>query len=107
MAAGAPGSIGIASTPNSGTGENDLFAAATAADGSTWAVGWFIDPSSLIHHTLIEQGLDGTWSVVSSPNTGTGDNGLAGITAVPGGRLWAIGVSSSKSNFATLIMYHP
>jgi hypothetical protein len=44
---------------------------------------------------------------VPSPNTGTGDNGLAGITAVPGGGLWAVGVSSSKGNFSTLIMYHP
>jgi hypothetical protein len=107
VASGAPSNIGIVTTPNAGTGENDLFAATTAADGSTWAVGWAIDPSSLVHSTLVEQGVNGTWSVVSSPNGGTGDNGLAGVTAVPGGGLWAVGVTSSNGNFSTLIMYHP
>jgi hypothetical protein len=107
VAAGTAGNVGIVGTPNVGTGENDLFAATTAADGSTWAVGWEIDPSSLVHSTLIEQGVNGVWSVVSSPNVGSGDNGLAGIAAVPGGGLWAVGVSSSNGNFSTLIMYHP
>ena len=46
VAAGAPGRLSIVNTPNSGTSENDLFAAATAADGSTWAVGWDIDPTT-------------------------------------------------------------
>jgi hypothetical protein len=107
VAAGAPNNVGIVSTPNVGQGENDLFAATTGADGSTWAAGWEIDPSSLVHSTLIEQGVNGTWSVVPSPNTGTGDNGLAGIGSVPGGGMWAVGVSSSNGNFSTLIMYHP
>jgi hypothetical protein len=107
VASGAPKSIGILNTPNVGTAENDLFAAATGPHGSTWAVGWYIVASSGTHQTLIEQGVNGTWSVVSSPNTGTGDNGLAGIAAVPGGGLWAVGVTASKGNFSTLIMYHP
>jgi hypothetical protein len=107
VAAGPPSSVGIVSTPDVGTGENDLFAATTGSDGSTWAVGWEIDASSGVHNTLIEQGAGGSWSVVPSPNTGTGDNGLAGITAVPGGGLWAVGVSASNGNFSTLIMYHP
>jgi hypothetical protein len=107
VASGAPGKLSILRTPNNGTGENDLFAAATASDGSTWAVGWFIDPSTLVHHTLTEQGVGGVWSLVSSPNVGSGDNGLAGVAAIPGGGLWAVGVSSSKANFSTLILYHP
>jgi Phosphoesterase family len=108
VAGGAPNRLSVLSTPNSGTGENDLFAAATAADGSTWAVGWGVDPSSVNHFTLTMQGVNGTWSIVPSPNPGGGDNGLAGITAIPGGGLWAVGVtSSSTSDFSTLIMYHP
>jgi hypothetical protein len=108
VAAGAPKNQSILSTPNSGAGENDLFAAASASDGSTWAVGWAIDPASGNHITLTMQGVNGTWSVVPSPNPGTGDNGLAGITAIPGGGMWAVGVTSSGAgNFSTLIMYHP
>jgi hypothetical protein len=107
VAAGAPNKLSISNTPSSGAGENDLFAAATAADGSTWAVGWFIDPSSGNHQTLALQGVSGTWSVAPTPNPGTSDNGLAGITAIPGGGVWAVGIQTNNGNAATLILYHP
>jgi hypothetical protein len=106
VAAGAPSKVQILNTPNNGTGENDLFAATTAADGSTWAAGWYINADGT-HQTLTEQGVGGVWSLVPSPNVGTGDNGLAGITAMPGGGLWAVGISSSKGSFSTLILWHP
>jgi len=107
VAAGPPSSLSVLSTPNNGVGENDLFAATTGADGSTWAVGWSIDPSSLNHLTLVEHGVGGQWSIDASPNPGTGDNGLAGITAVPGGGLWAVGITTGNSNASTLVLYHP
>jgi hypothetical protein len=107
VAGGAPSSLSILSTPNSGSGENDLFAAATAADGSTWAVGWAVNPSSLGHFTLALQGVNGRWSVVPTPNPGTGENGLAGITSIPGGGMWAVGITAGNGNAATLILYHP
>jgi hypothetical protein len=109
VAASASRGLSIQSTPNAGTGENDLFAAATAADGSTWAVGWDINTTSGNHDPLILQGTNGMWSLVSSPNLGTGfDSGFAAITAIPGGGLWAVGVTgTSKSNYSTLIEYHP
>jgi hypothetical protein len=108
VATGAPGSLSIlTNAPNSGAGENDLFGAATASDGSTWAAGWAVTPSSLTHFPLTLQGVNGQWSVVASPDPGTGDTGLAGITAIPGGGLWAVGVTSNNGNFSTLIMYHP
>src|SRR5256884_3560235 len=52
VAAGAPGAESIQTTPNAGTGENDLFAAATAADGTTWAVGWDINTSTGNHDQI-------------------------------------------------------
>jgi hypothetical protein len=106
---GAPGALSIQTTPNAGAGENDLFAAATAADGSTWAVGWDINTTSGNHDPLILQGINGVWSLVSSPGFPAGsDSGLAAITAIPGGGLWAVGVTaSSKSNYSTLIEFHP
>jgi hypothetical protein len=107
VAGGAPNKLSILGTPNSGAGENDLFAAATAADGSSWAVGWEIDPSSGNHQTLTLQGVSGTWSVVPSPSPGTSDNGLAGVTAIPGGGLWAVGIQTNNGNAATLILHHP
>jgi hypothetical protein len=106
VAAGPPSGLSLASTPNNGSGEQDLFAATTAADGSTYAAGWYIDPSSGNHETLVEHGVNGQWSIDSTPDPGTGDNGFAGITAVPGGGLWAVGVTANNGNYATLIAYH-
>ena len=106
VAAGAPDKLSLVSTPNSNSGEQDLFAATTAGDGSTYAAGWAVDPSSLNHNSLILHGVGGQWSIDSTPNPGTGDNGFAGITAVPGGGLWAVGVSANNGNFSTFIAYH-
>ena len=109
VAAGSPGAETIQSTPNAGTGENDLFAATTAADGSTWAVGWDINTTSGNHDPLILQGKNGVWSLVSSPTIGKGsDTGFAAITAIPGGGMWAVGVTASaKGGYSTLIEFHP
>jgi hypothetical protein len=100
--------LALLSTPSIGSGENDLFAATTTADGSTWAAGWYIDPSTGNHATITEQGVNGQWSVVPSPNPGPrGDNGFAGISAIPGGGVWAVGIETSNQNPSTLIEYHP
>jgi hypothetical protein len=109
VATGAPSSLVIQKTPDVGTGENDLFSATIAADGSTWAVGWYIDPSTDNHNPLVLQGISGVWSAVPSPSFPAGsDSGFSAITAISGGGLWAVGVTSnSKGNYSTLIEFHP
>jgi hypothetical protein len=107
VATGAPNHLALVATPNANQGEQDLFAATTAVDGSTYAAGWYIDPSSLNHLSLIEHEVNGRWTTDTTPDPGTGDNGFAGITAVPGGGLWAVGVTSNNGNYSTLIAYHP
>src|SRR5215469_7128522 len=107
VAAGAPNRLSIQTTPNTGAGENDLFGVTKAADGSSWAVGWDIDPATDNHNPLVLQGINGVWSLVPSPSFGAGsDSGFAAITAIPGGGLWAVGVTASKSNYSTLIEFH-
>ena len=109
VAAGPPKSLSIQATPNAGAGENDLFAVTTSADGSTWAVGWDIDPTTDNHDPLVLQGINGVWSLVPSPSFPAGsDSGFAAITAIPGGGLWAVGVTATaKSNYSALIEFHP
>ena len=111
VAAGVPGSLAIQGTPNAGTGENDLFAVTTAADGSTWAVGWDINTSTGNHDPLILHGVNGVWSLVASPSLGAGtDTGFSAITAIPGGGMWAVGVTAPPNgagSYATLIEFHP
>jgi hypothetical protein len=69
VAAGAANGLSIQNTPNFASAENDLFATTTAADGSTWAVGWDLDTTPDLHEPLILQGANGTGSLVSSPST--------------------------------------
>jgi hypothetical protein len=107
VAAGAPKAVTLQDAPSVGTGENDLFGAATAADGTTWAAGWNVDPATGNFATLVEEGDAGAWSVVPSPSPGTGDSGFAGLTAIPGGGLWAVGNQTLNGVPATLIEYHP
>ena len=111
VAAGAASNVSLQTTPNAGTGENDLFAAATAADGSTWAVGWDLDTATGNHDPLVIQGINGVWSLIASPSLGTGtDTGFAGISAIPGGGLWAVGVTAppkGAGSYSTLIEFHP
>ena len=109
IAAGTPSHLSLQPPPNAGNGENDLFGAAVAADGSTWAVGWDIDPSTGNHDPLILQGVNGVWSLVSSPSLPAGsDSGFSAVTAIPGGGLWAVGVTATtQGNYSTLIEFHP
>ena len=109
VASGAPNALAIQSTPNLGTGENDPFAVTIANDGSTWVVGWAINPATGSHDPLVLQGVNGTFSLVSVPNPSSGgDSGFAAITTVPGGGMWAVGgTATAKSNISTLIEFHP
>jgi hypothetical protein len=110
VASGDDEGVRLVASPNVGAGENDLFSAATADDASTWAVGWLIDPSTGNHNTLVEHGVNGAWSVVASPNPNpsNGDNGLSSVAAIPGGGLWAVGLTTSAAgNNAPLILHHP
>src|SRR5215831_5327670 len=109
VAAGTLGPLAIQNTPNVAGAENDLFGVTTAVDGSTWVVGWALDIAAGVHAPLILQGMQGTWSLVASPSFPNLDSGLAAITAVPGGGLWAVGLTSSGngSHFTTLIEFHP
>lgn len=109
VASGAPTALSIQSTPTMGTGENDPFAVTIANDGTMWVVGWAINPASDLHDPLVLQGVNGVFSLGSVPNpSNLGDSGFAAITTVPGGGMWAVGVTAtSKSNYSTLIEFHP
>jgi len=109
MATGSPTALALVPTPAMGTGENDPFAVTIANDGTTWVVGWAINPATDLHDPLVLQGVNGTFSLVSVPNPASGgDSGFAAITTVPGGGMWAVGgTATAKSNVSTLIEFHP
>jgi hypothetical protein len=87
----------IVPSPNVGAGNNVLTGVAAHAANDVWAVGYDDDRSGSIPvRKTVWMHWDGTrWSVVPSPNSGTGDNTLLGVIAPVGtSDAWAWGASA-------------
>lgn len=87
----------VVPSPNVGTGGNALLAVSARSAKEAWAVGYDDSTGSFpVRHTLVLR-WDGTrWSVVSSPNAGTGDNWLTQVIASAGATdVWALGTSAN------------
>jgi len=83
----------IASSPDQNARGNILFGVNCVASTDCWAAGRYLNGSSVLQ-TLTEH-WDGTiWSIVPSPQQGTGDNSLAGVTCVASADCWAVGSPS-------------
>jgi hypothetical protein len=80
------GSLNHATGP---AGGGELSNAFFVSAGESWAVG---NAGSALHanQTLIERFDGSAWSVVSSPNQGSGNNALNGVSMIPGAG-WAVG----------------
>ena len=91
----------IATSPNL-TDQN--FTAVTCVSASDcWAVGSYSD-SNFIQNTLVEHWNGTTWSIVPSPNAGSGQgNALNGVTCTSTSNCWAVGVYQGASAQQTLI----
>lgn len=86
-----------------GADYNSLQGVVATSTTSAWAVGSRRSAQGMPFRTLAEH-WDGTsWTTISSPSPGSGDDWLFGIAAVPhGGGLWAAGTAGD----ATLIERH-
>lgn len=97
----------VVSSPNVGTGSNYLASVTVVSPKDIWAVGNYIN-SSGIYQTLIEQWNGTSWKVVHSPNAGTGNNILNGVSAVPNSsQVWAVGTHGPDfTNYKTLSEFY-
>lgn len=88
----------VVASPNLGNNWNSFNAVVAIASNDVWATGTYSNHSNSPFDTLIQH-WDGTqWSVVSSPNVGTGTNDLLGVAHVPGSsQLWAVGYYSNNT----------
>jgi hypothetical protein len=93
------GSLNRATGPaTAGTLSNAAFVSA----GESWAVG-NVGSALKSNQTLIER-FDGSgWSVVPSPDQGTGNNALNGVSMIPGSG-WAVGYAQA-GNYQPLALY--
>src|SRR5947209_7846495 len=78
------------------SGGSELHAVTAISTNDVWAVGESFGAGSP-SQTLIEQWNGRKWSVVSSPNIGTQNNELSGVTAVSATDIWAVGFFQATS----------
>jgi len=97
----------IVASPNGSPSDNYLNAVEKVSASSIWAVGYYFDLNASQRHTLVEHWNGSGWSVIPSPNVGTGQNILNGVAVVSGSDVWAAGYYQG-SNYRTLIeRYNP
>ncbi len=70
----------IVPSPNDGAYDQGLSAVSCVSGSSCTAVGDYDNQSASAYQTLVESWNGTRWSIVPSPNNGTGDNGLGGVT---------------------------
>jgi hypothetical protein len=84
------GSLNRATGP---AGAGGLTSAAFVSAGESWAVG-NVGSDLKSNQTLIERFNGSAWSIVPSPNQGTGNNALNGISMISGAG-WAVGYAQA------------
>ncbi|HLH62087.1 MAG TPA: hypothetical protein VKV20_10425 [Ktedonobacteraceae bacterium] len=93
----------VVSSPKTGSASNVLLGITVTTTGNLWAAGE-IESDSKPLQTLTEQQNGTHWSIVSSPDAGSADNKLFGISAISNSSIWAAGNYLDKAgNAQTLI----
>ncbi len=95
----------VVSSPNVGTGDS-LFGVAAVSANDVWAVGYYANGGSGVTRTLVEHWNGSSWSVVSSPNVGTGANVLNGVAVASANDVWAVGSYSNSSGALQTLVEH-
>jgi hypothetical protein len=95
----------IVSSPNPGPGSDFLNDIAVVASNDVWVVGDRDNTSAseATGKTLIEHWNGTAWSVVPTPNPGSGANILRGAAAASANDVWAAGFYNNGSSNRTLI----
>jgi hypothetical protein len=81
----------VVPSPNASSGRNILAGLAANAPNDVWAVGYFVNSSS-VYQTLAEHWNGSSWSLVPTPNVGPGNNLLTAVTAIGPSDVWAVGL---------------
>lgn len=98
----------IVSSPSPGTFLNGLGDMAVISANDIWDVGTYLNIGGSKPIQTLTEHWDGTaWSVVASPNVGSGDNLLNGASAVPGtDDVWTVGQYSTSQSEAGLTEFY-
>lgn len=100
------GSWSIVPSPGASSDYNALNSVAAVSANDVWAVGSYIDTNSGVDQTLTEQWNGTSWSVISSPDSGTGNNSLNSVAAISASNIWAIGDYQTSSGTIQSLIEH-
>jgi hypothetical protein len=92
----------IVPSPNAGSVYNELYGVAVVSANDVWAVGSYGD-SLYTFQTLLEHWNGTAWSIVPSPNVGSGPNELKGVAVVSTNDVWAVGNYYNGATYQTLL----
>ena len=93
-------------SPNVGTTSNGLAAIDGTGPNDLWAVGSYAGGLGGIYQTLTLHWNGVQWSIVSSPNLGSGHNQLDGVAVIAANDAWAVGFTGSYPGpFQTLALH--
>jgi hypothetical protein len=97
----------VVTSPNISTSGNFLTAVAAVSANDVWAVGHYYDDDNKTEKTLTMRYTNGQWTVVTSPNSGTTNNYLAGVAAAATNDVWAVGYYGPIGGpYQTLTMHY-
>ncbi len=102
-AAGAFTGWSIVPSPDRGTGINALTRVSCDRANSCTAVGYSYDTGLGAYRSLIESRHRTGWSIVPSPNNGTGDNEFLGVSCASARSCMAVGFYDASGTSRTLI----
>jgi hypothetical protein len=94
----------VVSSPNVGDRANALLAASAAA-GTVWAVGYYVDPTSLSPRSLIESWNGTSWSIVRHPDPGVMSH-LFGVSALASNNVWVVGDTQDSTGIFGVLIEH-
>ncbi len=86
----------VVTSPNPGSNYDILDGVTAVSASDVWAVGYDGNAGG-VAQTLTEHWDGAQWSVVTSPNPGSGGNTLFGVTAISASSVWAVGITNSTS----------
>jgi hypothetical protein len=86
--------------------DNFLSAVKAIGKNNVWAVGYDYTIDQTTSRTLIEHWNGTQWTVVPSPNKGTRNNQLLGVTAVSANNIWTVGFFLNSNGAVRTLIEH-
>jgi hypothetical protein len=99
---------GWTEVPSPNVGGNDTINYFNDVGGVSATLAWAVgehDSNANVRRTLVEHFTNGSWDVVASPNSGSGDNQLFAVDAVTNTNVWAVGKASHPIGSTGLILH--